>query len=67
MVAAQIAVELEKLQSGRGSTNEPGVEARQVRSSDGAPVVIGGSILDVHYRIIDDAHLEVSRIHLQKT
>lgn len=67
MVAAQIAVELEKLQSGRGSTNVPGVETRQATSSDGAPVVIGGSILDVHYRVTDDANLEVSQNHLQTT
>lgn len=67
MVAAQIVVELEKLQNGRRSSNEPGVEARQATSSDEAPVVIGGSILDVHYRVTDEANLEVSQIHLQTT
>jgi hypothetical protein len=56
-VAAQIAVELEK-QSNGVATVASGDES----SSDAAqptPVVIGGSILDVHYRVLDE-HLEVS-------
>lgn len=55
-VAAQIAVALGQRQLDCGG----GEELRDVGGRDGAPVVIGGSILDVHYRVLDD-DLEVSR------
>jgi hypothetical protein len=53
MVAAQIAVALERIET----ECEAGVEKLNV--DECAPVVIGGSILDVHYRVLDD-NLEVS-------
>lgn len=55
-VAAQIAVALGQRQLDCGG----GEELRDVGGRDGVPVVIGGSILDVHYRVLDD-DLEVSR------
>lgn len=60
-VAAQIAVELEKLRSDVGG----GEKLHVVKGNEGSrvdkptPVVVGGSILDVHYRVKDE-ELEVS-------
>lgn len=57
-VAAQIAVELAKLQA----PSVGGGESMHVSgggSTTGRPLVIGGSILDVHYHVRDD-NLEVS-------
>lgn len=60
-VAAQIAVELAKLQS----PSVVGGESMHVstgaagESTTGRPLVIGGSVLDVHYHVRDD-NLEVS-------
>lgn len=65
-IAAQIAVELEALnndcEGGRKlHASEPFNEATPV------PVVIGGSILDVHYRVLDDIdNLEVSHYFAQR-
>lgn len=60
-VAAQIAVELAKLQSPSvGGGNSVHVSAGGGESTtNGRPLVIGGSILDVHYHVRDD-NLEVS-------
>lgn len=55
-VAAQIAVALCKLQLDRNVDGEK-LHAANSSGSD-IPVVIGGSILDVHYRVLDD-NLEV--------
>lgn len=56
-VAAQIAVELAKLQSPSGEPMH--VSGGGGESTTGRPLVIGGSILDVHYHVRDD-NLEVS-------
>lgn len=55
-IAAQIAVALEALNSDCEEREKSHVVEG---SSEAAPVVIGGSILDVHYRVLDD-NLEVS-------
>lgn len=53
-VAAQIAVELAKLQE-----NNDAAPSSHLNSSAITPLVIGGSILDIHYRVQEDS-LEVS-------
>lgn len=63
-VAAQIAVELEKqrLDCGDGEKLHAvvsGNKASRVEATKPVPVVVGGSILDVHYRVLEK-HLEVS-------
>lgn len=64
-VAAQIAVALGQVQSDCGGGGKLHVvKGDEASSSDDgirkeAPVVIGGSILDVHYRVLED-NLEVS-------
>lgn len=59
-VAAQIAVELARLQSPSvGGGESVHVYADGGGSKNGRPLVIGGSILDVHYHVLDD-NLEVS-------
>jgi hypothetical protein len=57
-VAAQIAVELSKLQRDipKSPTNENEGKVEKVKNK---PTVIGGSILDIHYRVEEDS-LEVS-------
>lgn len=58
-VAAQIAVELSKLQRDipkSPTTNENEGETERAKNK---PTVIGGSILDIHYRVEEDS-LEVS-------
>jgi hypothetical protein len=57
-VAAQISVELEKLQLDSGDVTSY-QNGNQVNST---PVVIGGSILDVHYQVLDE-NLEVSSLY----
>lgn len=52
-VAAQIAVELAKLQENNDAAPLP------LNSSAIAPLVVGGSILDIHYRVQEES-LEVS-------
>lgn len=64
-VAAQIAVELEKQRSNCGGGEKlhvaKGNEASRVdKAKPAAPVVVGGSILDVHYRVLEEEKLEVS-------
>jgi hypothetical protein len=64
-VAARIAVELEKLQSsdnGGGDGGKRKVARKSLKSaeSSSAPLVIGGSIMDVHYRVNEEETLEVS-------
>lgn len=54
-VGAQIAVALRDLQTDKSE----GIEKQHNDKSQGKPVVIGGSILDVHYRVLND-NLEVS-------
>lgn len=54
-VAAQIAVALIEIDNDTGT----GRADRNEMASTAAPVVIGGSILDVHYRVLED-NLEVS-------
>lgn len=56
-VAAQIAVALERVEM----ECEGGVKLHAAVDVPNAPVVIGGSILDVHYRVLDE-NLEVSHI-----
>lgn len=57
-VAAQIAVALESLNTDCGNGEKlHAVEGLKLNKP--APVVIGGSILDVHYQVLDD-NLEVS-------
>lgn len=58
-VAAQIAVALGQLQLDCGGVEKLHGAGEHEAVSYGAPVVIGGSILDVHYRVLDDG-LEVS-------
>lgn len=59
-VAAQIAVALANLQSEmKGGEGLHKVESNDNDIKLAAPVVIGGSILDVHYRVLDD-NLKVS-------
>jgi hypothetical protein len=62
-VAAQIAVELEKLRSDYGGGEKlhvvNGDESLRVEKTKPAPVVVGGSILDVHYHVLEEK-LEVS-------
>lgn len=65
MVAAQIAVELEKQRSDCGGGEElhvvKGTEGSRVDTAKPTPVVVvGGSILDVHYRVLAEEKLEVS-------
>lgn len=57
-VAAQFAVELAKIQKNNGDDKSilTSFPASQSRAT---PLVIGGSILDVHYRVEENA-LEVS-------
>lgn len=57
-VAAQIAVALERVETECGGGGK--LHAAAAAAVD-IPVVIGGSILDVHYRVLDD-NLEVSCI-----
>lgn len=56
-VAAQIAVALRDLQSSNKS--EDGETQHDVIKDSIKPVVIGGSILDAHYRVLE-GNLEVS-------
>ena len=56
MVAAQIAVALETLNT---DCNDGEILHADKGFNEATPVVIGGSILDVHYRVLDD-NLEVS-------
>lgn len=56
-MAAQISVELSKIKCG----NNDGDKTSYVRSNRGAPVVIGGSILDMCC-IVDDYPIKVSMI-----
>lgn len=59
-VAARIAVELEKLQSGSETAEGKSLKSTE-SSSSGTPIaIIGGSILDVHYRVNEETTLEVS-------
>lgn len=58
-VAAQIAVALGQLQLDCGGVEKLHGAGEDEAVNNGAPVVIGGSILDVHYRVLDDG-LEVS-------
>lgn len=55
-VAAQIAVELAKLQE---NNNDGDTAPTPSKASTITPLVIGGSILDIHYRVQEDS-LEVS-------
>lgn len=66
-VAAQIAVALAKLQSdGEGVGRLHAVKSNDDGLKDAVPVVIGGSILDVHYRVLED-NLKVSSNNFLKT
>lgn len=60
-VAAQIAVALGQLQTDGGGGEKMHVVKgdESERSREAAPVVIGGSILDVYYRVLE-GDLEVS-------
>lgn len=62
-VAAQIAVELEKQRSdyegGAKMQVVKGDESSRASTAKPVPVVVGGSILDVHYQVLE-GKLEVS-------
>jgi hypothetical protein len=60
-IAAQVAVELSKLQRDipKSTTNENEDKAERVKNK---PIVIGGSILDIHFCVQEDS-LEVSEKH----
>jgi menaquinone-dependent protoporphyrinogen IX oxidase len=58
-IAAKIAVAL-----ALHSYDVDGEKLHVVKRDEAAPIVIGGSILDVHYRVLDD-NLEVSRCRLK--
>lgn len=67
-VAAQISVELEKLQNNSEATKDEITFVKSnlngttssASSSSSSPLVIGGSILDVHYHVNEET-LEVSK------
>lgn len=64
-VAAQIAVELEKLQNnGRGGEMKFSRKTlyNDAKRTATKPLIIGGSILDVHYRVQEET-LEVSEFY----
>ncbi len=60
-IAAQIAVELAKIQKRNDGSKDDGIFATssEFQLSSKAPLVIGGSIVDVHYRVDEDC-LKVS-------
>lgn len=57
-VAAQIAMALSNIE--RNVKKDGSSEKKKTTTSVAAPVVIGGSIMDVHYSVLDD-HLKVSQ------
>lgn len=57
-VAAQISMELSKIE--RKVIKDGSSEKVTTTTSVAAPVVIGGSIMDVHYSVLDD-DLKVSQ------
>ena len=58
-VAAQIAVALENIQSTNRDVEGLDVAKGDEHGTAASTVVIGGSILDAHYQVVDD-NLEVS-------
>ena len=61
-VAAQIAVELEKLQyNGEDRQEEMKITRNKAKpASSSTPLVVGGSILDIHYHV-NEENLKVSK------
>jgi hypothetical protein len=62
-VASQIAVELAKLRNSNGRNDEKRMNRLSTFNAaeqKSTPLVIGGSIIDVHYRVSEKKALEVS-------